>query len=454
MSPILQNRSGRCVSLLLAAMIANHSPVLAQQPTATVATPGHVLTLEKSVAWALVHNPELAVYRAQRGIARAGVVIARTYPFNPVFSAAVLPDGGPNAAGITNRVFSQTTFSQDVEIRGQGKIRREVAAAALSRVELEIAVQEQHFAVNTVRAFHGYLYQQEKLRLLDETIRLQEQTSKKVKQLVDQGFKLKAADFMLTRADVLEARGQRGSRQTQAVLAWHALQRLLGCPVEISQVSGSLPGALPQGSPDHWTYYALEKRPDLQAMQLAVREAEQRERLEVANRFGNPNIGVKTEYNETSVLFVGATVQFQFPVFNTKRGEILQRQAEKNKAMLDVQRIETQIPQEVSAALDRLHEARKWVQALEGDVMPALRKTMTDFDQLFAQGEIDVLRLIEVRRRDLRSRDSYLDALWELNQARADLAAAVGDFMVATGDPAGNPWFGAPVRFLPPRPSE
>ena len=49
--------------------------------------------------------------------------------------------------------------------------------------------------------------------------------------------------------------------------------------------------------------------------------------------------------------------------------------------------------------------------------------------------EIDVLRLIDVRRRLQRARDGYLDALWELNQGRADLAAAVGDLGLVVSVP-------------------
>jgi hypothetical protein len=40
---------------------------------------------------------------------------------------------------------------------------------------------------------------------------------------------------------------------------------------------------------------------------------------------------------------------------------------------------------------------------------------------------VDLSRVLEVRRRLLRARGVYLDALWELSQARADLAAAVGE---------------------------
>jgi outer membrane protein TolC len=40
---------------------------------------------------------------------------------------------------------------------------------------------------------------------------------------------------------------------------------------------------------------------------------------------------------------------------------------------------------------------------------------------------VDVLRVIDVRRKLLRARDSYLDALWAVSQARADLLAATGE---------------------------
>ena len=419
-------------------------PVWAQPIVMPKAHQGHVLTLEQSVAWALQNNPELAVARQQRGIAQAGVVIARTHPFNPVWGSAILGDNGPAAAGITNHVFQQHTLTQELELRKQGKFRREAATAALSRVEWEIAMYEQQMAVHTIRAFNGYLYQTEKLRVLDDTIRLQEDTSKKVKQLVDQNIRLKAADFMLARSDELEARAQRGSRQTQAVMAWHELRRVMGVQKEIVEVSGKLPSAAPAGSADQWTQLAYQSRPDLQAMQMAYLEAESRERLEIANRFGNPQVGLKTEYNETRVTFVGPTVQFGIPVLNTKRGEILQRHAEKTKVLLERQRIEIQINQDVQAALDRLKEAKKWVSSLETDILPTLRKTMDDFDRLFTQGEVDVIRLIDVRRRHLRSRDSYLDALWELGQARADLAAAVGDFTLATDAHAASGRLGPP----------
>src|SRR5947209_7563268 len=44
-----------------------------------------LLTMDQAVLWALQHNPDLASLRQQHGIAAAGIVIANTYPFNPIW---------------------------------------------------------------------------------------------------------------------------------------------------------------------------------------------------------------------------------------------------------------------------------------------------------------------------------------------------------------------------------
>jgi hypothetical protein len=44
-----------------------------------------------------------------------------------------------------------------------------------------------------------------------------------------------------------------------------------------------------------------------------------------------------------------------------------------------------------------------------------------------SKDKVDVVKLIEARRKLLKPQDGYLDALWEVAQAEADLVAAVGD---------------------------
>ena len=48
---------------------------------------------------ALVQNPEIAAARQDHGVAAAAVVVARAYPFNPVWESRFRYAWGPEFAG-------------------------------------------------------------------------------------------------------------------------------------------------------------------------------------------------------------------------------------------------------------------------------------------------------------------------------------------------------------------
>src|SRR5439155_26049987 len=146
-----------------------------------------ILTREAAMRWALHNNPELAVLRQQHGISAAAVIIAETYPFNPVWEAKVRAVSGPESAGITNRVSNEHKLRLDVEVRHQGQYRRRAAGAALTRTDWEIAFQEVSLAVRVLRAFDAVIYQQNKRRLVEEALRVNEEAAKDVSVLTEQG---------------------------------------------------------------------------------------------------------------------------------------------------------------------------------------------------------------------------------------------------------------------------
>ena len=115
------------------------------------------------------------------------------------------------------------------------------------------------------------------------------------------------------------------------------------------------------------------------------------------------------------------------PVLNTHRGEIQQRDAERVRSGLDLRQVEVAVQQDVAAALRRLREARAWQQRYEQEILPDLQDRVNEIKKLLEKGLVDVLRMSAFQRSLLRTRDSYLDALLEVAQAEADLAAAVGD---------------------------
>jgi outer membrane protein TolC len=399
-----------------------------------------VLNLETAVTWALRNNPELVALRQQHGVAAAGIVIAGTHPFNPLLESRIQSASGPHSAGITNRTPNEQLLFFTLELFGQKRIRQQGARATLARTDWEIAAQEQLLAVRVLRAFRGLLYRQEKLRVAEENVKLNEEAARGVEKQVKLGAK-RGADLILANTEVDNARTLIGSARSNLALARAELLRALGATETSLTLEGALEVEFERGELEPLVLAAYENRADLQARRAAVDEADARLRLEIANRFGNPALGPAYVYDPTGVQLIGGQVNVPLPVFNRHKGEIMARQAERDRAVLEVRRYEIQIRQDVQAALTRLDEAQKWAADYKNQVLPNLQRALEGIEKLFAQNDpgADVLRVIDVRRKLLRARDGYLDALWEVSQARADLAIALGEPAMNAGPPCEGP---------------
>src|SRR6266851_6025095 len=107
----------------------------------------------------------------------------------------------------------------------------------------------------------------------------------------------------------------------------------------------------------------------------------------------------------------------------------MQSQAERDRAALDLRQAEIQVSQDVHAAAARLKDARATVKTYETQLLPSLKGHLEAIEKLLDANDptVNVLSVIDVRRKVLKARDGYLDALWEVKQAEADLTAALGD---------------------------
>src|SRR5207245_9903972 len=97
------------------------------------------------------------------------------------------------------------------------------------------------------------------------------------------------------------------------------------------------------------------------------------------------------------------------------------------RAALDLRSAEIASQQQVHAALSRLATARAIVETYRSRRLPNLEASLKNMETLFSQGGVDLLKVIDLHRTLLTARSGYLDALFELRQARDDLAAAVAD---------------------------
>jgi outer membrane protein TolC len=419
-------RLGPCaISLLVLTSAVCADPNELPAPTPRQSLP--ILKLEDAIYYALENNPGIVALRQQHNIAAAKIVIADTYPFNPVVENRIQGANGPASAAVDNHLPFEQVMIWEVELRRQSRYRRQGAAAALSRTDWEIAHQEQLLAVQVVRAYSGQLYRQEKLRLLEETLKLNQRQVEDTHRLVDKLGKLKVADRIAAEAEVSLTLIAIGEARKSLAEARQELFRALGIVDAAIDIEGAL-----ESSPLKWdaamlSDLAVSRRADLQARQAALNEAYAAYRLAKANRFGNPSIGTAYLYDPTRITAIGAQINLPLAVFNTRRGEVYQSEEEYTQASLLARQTEINVRQDVALALARLEAAERQVAQFKTKVLPDLQRAVEDMDKLFQNGEIDAIKIIEVRRNLLKARDGYIDALWGVRQARADLLAATGE---------------------------
>ena len=231
-------------------------------PAPPVEEPAASLTLGDAIRYGLEHNPELMATRQQHGIAAAGVVIARTYPFNPVLENRVRAAFGPPSAGVTNSVEQEYLLLTEIECRGQGQYRREAAAAGLSRTDWEIANQEVTLAVRVTRAFDGVVYRFQKRLLTQQNVELNERAARQVQELVNTGAP-RPADLIIIRTEIQDAQAQLNLGRLALTTAYADLRRALGVVNERFQLNGDLSLPVVPENPAALMQAALERRADL-----------------------------------------------------------------------------------------------------------------------------------------------------------------------------------------------
>jgi outer membrane protein, heavy metal efflux system len=418
------------VSIAAAGLV---SPVAAQ-PVVPVNPPPQYLARDAAVRQALQNNPALMTVRQQYGYGQAAIVIAKTYPFNPVYTGYFAQNSGPASADITSNLFLEDYISLELELRGQGGHRRAAASATATRIDWEIAQQEMAVSIAVIRAYNAVLYRQKKLEAFEEGLKLSEMTVANLRRSVDAG-KLKTTDLVLPDADLRSARAQRNQVQAALASARGELRKLLGTLDDSFSVFGNLDVPLPTTDQTAFTQLALDQRPDLRARRAAICEAEAGLRLVEANRCGNPSLAPFFSYDNSRVSTIGGRISFPIPILNVRRGEIMKAQTDVAKVNSEVHQLELQASQDVLAALSRYAAASKWVAAYEKEVLPDLYQERSRTQELFTKNDpsIDLARFITVERAFLKASETLLDARFELSQAQADLALAAAEPQLALG---------------------
>jgi cobalt-zinc-cadmium efflux system outer membrane protein len=390
------------------------------------------LTLAEALRLASERNPDLLAARSDLESARASRATAVALP-NPalVYSTTKIPtDGSPADTiygnGLTSRSYDTVVAAtQLVELGGKRKDRRLSADEGIAGATAHLADAARLLEASVVRAYTAAGVARASATIARETAASFEKTA-------GLAIEREAAGEISTseKAQIEIAAGRFLADAAQADLAFANAVRALGTLLNMPAVApaedleAALEGTSSTVTPDD-DETLLARRPDLAALEAAVRKAEADLALQKAFRVPDPTLLAQYERQPPDQRnTVGFGVSFPLPVFNLNGGAIRAAQVAVESARRDLARGRVRIRQDLAATRDALEAARARALRLVNDLFPKSQKVRDAVRFAYEQGAASLLELLEAER---NANDIRLAAV----SARGDLAAARADFLAA-----------------------
>ena len=391
------------------------------------------LTLAEALRLAHERNPDLLAIEADLESARASRATAVALP-NPAlaYSTSKIPADGSPADTIHGNGFYSRSYdtvvsaSQLVEIGGKRKDRRASADEGIAGARARLADAQRLLDAAVVKAYTAAAVARASASITRETAASFGRTAGLAKEREDAG-EISVSE----RTQIEIAAGRFLADAAQADLAYANAARALAALLNMPAVAptGNLEAPVEIGpsessaAPRDETFFA--RRPDLAALEAAVRKAESDLALQKAFRVPDPTLLAQYERQPPDQRnTVGFGVSFPLPVFNLNGGAIRAAQVAVESAGRDLARGRVRVGQDLAATRDAFETARIRALRLVNDLLPKAQTVRDTVSFAYEQGAASLLELLEAER---NANDIRLAAV----SARGDLAAARADFLAA-----------------------
>ena len=170
---------------------------------------------------------------------------------------------------------------------------------------------------------------------------------------------------------------------------------------------------------------SVEERPDFQALQAELHEAEADVRL--GEGFKWPDLGVGTRYRrDTGESVYQGGLKITLPVFS--RGQELRATgtARASRIHLEIEALRNAVQHEVSSSFATYESRVEASGELEHGALPSLADNESLAKRSYEEGEIGVAELLLIRKEMLDTRLAYVNSLLEAKLAEIELQFRAG----------------------------
>jgi cobalt-zinc-cadmium efflux system outer membrane protein len=445
MGVLMRNRSGFFVLAWLSFVPfaagtdapADNSP--AGPPLALAAQ----IDLETALQWTLQSNPNLVATRQNVRVSAEALAVARYFPtsLNPSVSIVYTPWVFEREAnGESQRLdrLVEVTWAQPIELGHQQRYREQMAQASYYQTQWNVLQAELAALIQTYRLHQTALYRREKLAVAQDLNSFSERLVGTLRRQAEAN-QATAADVVVAEVEHQATIDQLEAARQDYVSALADLRQQIGIPsvAASAEPTGTfrVPEDRVQGSGEALVRLAQESRPEVQA--AAATAANSRAALNLArgDRIPTPSIGPYYERDENGLTFYGLNLSSPIPLLNTGAPLVRQREAEYHRDCVAWEQARQLVAAQVLAVIGKWNEAQRLAERTHARFEPTRAQTER-MQRLYDAGQAELLKLLQVQRRYIDTRNVELDAIWDATQAYADLLAATG----------GTPLLNAPPR--------
>jgi cobalt-zinc-cadmium efflux system outer membrane protein len=388
--------------------------------------------LETALRWTLTSNPDLVALRPDVDASAVAVAVARQFPLelNPSLSVDVWPwtferDFGQGAARLNTAV--SVKWSQPIG-PGRRSNRLGMAQAAFDQTQWRVLRAELLTLVQTYRLHQTATYRREKLQVARQLAEFNVQLVHAIRRQAE-AAQAAPMDLVLAEVENQSMRQRLQVAEQQYLDAVTDLRRQIGMPEYAGSAVpvGSLAVPEDAGSADEGqlTQIALAGHPDIQIAVTQANLSHAAVNLARAERIPITSVGPLYEIGEDGTTFYGLAVNAPVPILNSGRRLVCQREAEYHRDLVAADQARVRITTAVRASLAKWQQTQQLVVEVVGTAQ-AIEAQTQRMERLYAAGQTDLLKLLQVRQRLIDAENARLDMLWQATQAYADLLAATG----------------------------
>jgi outer membrane protein, heavy metal efflux system len=398
-------------------------------------------TLNELLEMAARENRDLRAVRERAEEARGALrqAAVRPPPTLDVGGGSGRPLGSPG-----ENQFS-VGIAQTVETGGKRSRRVEIARRQLELAEAEYGERIRQLRFDVANRYADLVAETERLEALDRLIEINRRALELTRARVERGDAA-ALDANLLAVELSRVEAQRASTAGRQGAARGDLARLAGVEEpDLAGLTAFVPPQFARITRDELRARALRVRPDLQALRRLEQQTEAATGL--ARAEGRPNVTVSAGYSRSSSRFdsfgfddTGARVPLRdradtlsmgvsIPLLGggRNRGNVEASVARERGARFRREYLERSIPLEVAAAWCRWENARKAVDALDGEALAQAEKNVEVIRDAYRLGNLRLIDVLNEQRRLLDTQLAAIEARGDARRSYSELERAVGE---------------------------